>query len=246
MERLHKALEVLKKSDKEASEEWKALHKEMVEQDREIDLQAFLFATAGLGDVLKLASAQELQNAEAIQHHAIWTEVPVEKAKLQRLIASVDETNKQILVEALGTINRVEMAHKTESRVEVLNRFLEAMKVVQERMARLSDKGIDPRTVNVLYESSALMGRMAIVFGKGIVEKSSVVASFAEPFAEAGAIYAMTMQEDREFRQLSRGFADRQNMRREIHRRLGEVENRERLLVTEIGRLDPSANVRPK
>jgi len=246
MARLRKVLDILKKSDEEAAKEWEILHEETVQQGNEIDWQAFLFATAGLGQFATVVSADEIRNAQAIQRKAIWTEVPIERAKLQQLMALVDERNRAILREVIGAIDRIEVAHRREDNIESLNRMLEAAKALQERMTHLNEPGIDPKTVNVFYEFSVLMGRMAISFGTGIVERSSVAASLLEPLTEAGAIYVMIIEEDRQFTRLRSQFADRQRVRREVNEKLSELENRQQLLVTEIGRMDPSAKVGPK
>lgn len=243
MARLHKALDILEKADQGASDEWKALHAEMVEQSREIQWQAFLFMTAGLGEVLKLASAENLREAEALQHSTIWTELPIEKAKLQSLLTSSHGKDAEVLKEAIASFERLERAHQFKDNVETGNRLREAMVVEMDAMKRLSPREADPRTVNVLFESSVFMGRTAIVFGKGVVAKSAAVASFGEPFAEAGALYLMMGQEERQLNELSGHAADRQTKRREIHEQLGELENRQQSLQWAIQRADPSAKV---
>jgi hypothetical protein len=246
MARLHKALDILQETDREASKEWKALHAEMVDQSREIQWQAFLFMTAGLGEVLKLASADNLRQSEAMLHHEIWTELPVEKAKLQSLLASTHGKDAEILKQVIDSFDRVDRARQMKDSVETGNRLRELMVVEIDTMKRLSPREADPRTVNVLYESSAFMGRTAIVFGKGVVEKSAAVASFAEPFAEASAVYLMMEQEERQFKELSSQSADRQTKRRQIHEQLGELENRQQSLQWAVQRADPSVKIGTK
>jgi hypothetical protein len=246
MARLRKALDILQRTDLEASKEWQALHEDMVNQSREIQWQAFLFMTAGLGEVLKLASANYLEQAEAVQRHEIWTELPLEKAKLQTLLASAHGRDAEVLKEAIAAFDRVDRAHQVKDNVETGKRLWEAMVAEIDTMKRLSPKEADPRTVNALYEFSAFMGRTAIVFGKGVVEKSAVVASFAEPFAEASAVYLMMGQEEQQFNQLSGQAADRQTKRRQIHEQLGELESRQQYLQWAIQRADPSAKINAK
>jgi hypothetical protein len=218
----------------------------MVDQSREIQWQAFLFMTAGLGEVLKLASADNLRQSEAMLHHEIWTELPVEKAKLQSLLASTHGKDAEILKQVIDSFDRVDRARQMKDSVETGNRLRELMVVEIDTMKRLSPREADPRTVNVLYESSAFMGRTAIVFGKGVVEKSGAVASFAEPFAEASAVYLMMEQEERQLKELSSQSADRQTKRRQIHEQLGELENRQQSLQWAVQRADPSVKIGTK
>lgn len=243
IDRLHKALDILSEPDREASKRWAELHKEMVKQSHEIQWQAFLFATAGLGEILKMASADNIKQAEALQRQAFWGEIPAEKARLQALLPMADEKQAAILKEGIASFDRLERAHELHDNVEMGKRLWEAMVIQAETMKRLSPKEVDPKTVNVLYESSAWMGRTAIVFGKGVVEKASTLASFAEPFAEAGGVYLMMEKEEQQLKQLSTEAADRQTKRRQIHEQLGELENRRSDLKWAIERADPSLKV---
>jgi hypothetical protein len=242
MARLHKALEILQERDEDAVKDGKELHAEMVNQDHEVDWQAFLFATAGLGEVLKLASSNYVEAAEAIQRDSIWGELPIEKANLQKMLVSAHGQDAEALTKTIDALDRVERAHKLKDTVETGKKLQEAMELENEEMQRLSS--LDRRTADLLYESSAFMGRTAIIFGKGVVEKCSAVASFAEPFAEASAVYLMMGEEEQQMKQLSNRLADRQTMRRQINEQLGELENRQQTLQWAIQRADPSISKR--
>jgi hypothetical protein len=242
MARLHKALEILQERDEDAARDGKALHAEMVAQNHEIEWQAFLFATAGLGEVLKLASSKYVEEAEAIQQDSIWGELPIEKANLQKMLASARGQDAEALKKTIAALDSVERAHKLKDTVETGTKLQEAMVVEREEMQRLST--LNSRTADLLYESSAFMGRTAIIFGKGIVEKCSTVASFAEPFAEANAVYLMMGQEARQMQQLTNQHADRQTMRRQIDVKLGELESRQQTLQWAIQRAAPSTSIR--
>jgi len=238
MTRLHKALDVLQKRDQDAAKGAEELHAEMVKQDHEIDWQAFLFATAGLGEVLKLASTNYVEEAEAINNDSVWQDLPIEKANLQKMLSTAHGQDAEALSETVDALDRVERAHRLNNTVETGKKLQEAMMVQGEEMQRLSS--LNPKTADLLFESSVFMGRTAIVFGKGVVEKCSTVASFAEPFAEAGAVYVSMGQEEQQMEQLSNRSYDRQTMRREMNQQLGELENRQQTLQWAIQRADPS------
>jgi hypothetical protein len=241
MARLHKELDVLQKRDQDVLNEGEELHQEMVEQDHEIDWQALSFVTAGLGEVLKTASAADVQQAESIQMSNIWGELGVEKANLQNMLASSHGQEADELKAAIAAYDQVDRAHKLKNNVELGFKLQDAMIVETEELKHLS--ALDPKTADVLFESSVMMGRLAIVFGKGVVEKCSAVAAFGEPFTEASAIYVMMLQEEQQMKELGNGLADRQTMRRQIDEQLGELENKQQMLRVEIQRADPCARL---
>jgi len=240
MARLHKALDILQGRDQDASKEWKELHAEMVQQSHEIDWQAFLFATAGLGEVLKLASVIHLQEAEAVQNETVWAELGVEKANLQKMLSSSHGHDAEVLKEAIEACDQVERVHQTKDSVERGKQLWEVMVIEKETRQPTSP---DRRTTDALYSFSAFMGRTAMVFGKGIVEKSNTLASFSEPFAEANGVFLMMLQEERQMDELSNHTGDRQTKRRQIHEQLGTLEQRQQTLRWAIQRADPSVRL---
>jgi hypothetical protein len=237
--RLHKELALLSKRDEEAEKDLKGLHAEMVEEDHEIDWQAFLFATAGLGEVLNQVGSTYVEEAESIQSSTTWGEIPIEKAALQKMLVTSRGQDAVALKESIDALDMVERAHNLKKTVELGNMLKEAMVVQSEETNFLST--LNPRTADAIYANSVILGRLAIIFGKGVVEKSSVYASFAMPLLETGAVYLYMREDQAQMDQLSGHFVDRQKMRLKIDSQLGELENKQQTLQWAIQRADPQA-----
>ncbi|HEY6308368.1 MAG TPA: hypothetical protein VI488_18130 [Candidatus Angelobacter sp.] len=92
-----------------------------------LDWQAFLFAPAGLGEVMKMASVNYVQGAEAIRNETVWGERDIEKTTLQKMLASAHGHDAEVLKGAIEACDGVERAHQVKDIVERGKQLWEVM-----------------------------------------------------------------------------------------------------------------------
>jgi hypothetical protein len=243
---LQKAIALLGGSNPEWARERQRVLDDMHEDAVALSQEGVNLMTIGLTDLAKLAAESHVSN---MYHDALvkafkepLKDLPSEEARLNRILVTTQDPDlTKAILEYKDALHRLREAQYSNDVVKMVARTREAAEILKSEFAMLTLK---PRSIDIgdgLYQSSAFLGLVAIVFTVGPEAIATTVGSAGSSIVLGGRQSVNLWQERAQLKALDQNTSNRNRMKVELTERLYELEQQHERLVWAVQHAGPTA-----
>ncbi len=234
---LQKALALLGDDNPEWARERDRVLEDMHENAVDVSMEVVNLLSLGFAELFKFATASQMDAAEidalSKAYQKPLASLPAEEARVSRIMgAEQDPKLKDAIQGYLDALHRYREARDTHDVAEMVARArdsVEALKYEFELMKLNSPKPND--VANDLYVSSAMVGRIAIIFTEGSAAVAAAAGSALSSVAVGGREAVNYWQERDQLAALDQNASARNQMKVELNGRLNDLQEEHGRLV---------------